>query len=300
MSLPRVNLVPRFSVDHPGFVNRTRYAEFTGGLGDVFNHIYWLPCYSDLEALSQKDRAFILLSNHNSSAWELFAWHRNAHRMVVANIGFLPNIKDPACRKELGLPDDCDHDWPIKNTVHFYPCDEDLAILEAVVKGGRYIVFALTASDLIRSIPKATGEDAARRAIQKGYRIVVTGRNYKRDVFGLPKEVMRLETRLDLQDGIVDVIDRLTVPGTARLVEGAAGVFTSHSALCMLAWHQKKPTFVLYDELSQKLYFTKKYEGYSFGAGEPGNGHTRIDQYTGEIFERFLNGIVYNKKGSFK
>lgn len=288
---PTVRILHEFNPNQREFVDRTRYMEVWGGLGDVFNHFFWLPCYTGLDFLKPSDKAFVVCASHNSCTYELFAWHPNAPRITVCDIGFIHEMKGKEKRGKMGLPLDCDHDWPIKKKAEFYPPQEDLTLIENVKRYGKYVVFALTASDHGRSISKEIGDAAASRAAANGFNVVVTGRNYKRDVETLPKECIREERRLNPIPGVMDLIDKLTVPGTAKLCEGAAGVFTSHSALCMLAWHLKKPTYVLYDAFAKETYFTKKFEGYSFGAGYPGNAHGAFNEWNSDLMDRWLDGI---------
>lgn len=290
-----LKVLPRFDKNDPDFVNRTRYMIVGGGLGDIFNHFHMTPCYADLETLKDGERVFVFLASHNSCAVELFKWHRNASRITMVDTGILnvlysQNENDKRVREEMGIRTECEHrweNWP--RPVVYYPSPADVEILERTKAMGKYVVFALTASNVSRSIDKGSGENAARICQKLGYKVVLTGRNYQFNDHGR-REQKRDEIRLENPD-VIDLIDRLTVPGTAKLVEGASAVFTCHSALCMLAWHLQKPTFVLYDDFAKRTYFTHKFEGYSFGAGFPKNDHARLDQYSDERFTKFIEGV---------
>jgi hypothetical protein len=291
---PIVKILPLFDKTHPDFVGRTRYMHVGGGLGDIFNHLYQCPCYPDLETLKEGERAFVFVSSHNSCAWELFAWHRNADKITLADVG-IQNIlysereDDRRRKEEIGFISDCDHRWPIPGPVIYYPPPEDVKTIADMKALGKYVVFALTASDIGRSIRKEQGEQAAKICQELGYKVVLTGRNYQFNDHG-NKAQRREEIRLETP-GVVDLIDKLTVPGTAQLIEGAAAVFTCHSALCHIAWHLRKPTFVLYDDFAKGAYFTNKFEGYSFGAAFPGNDHASLNEYTGDRFINFIKGV---------
>lgn len=290
---PVAKILTGFDKNHPHFQGRTRYMNIGGGLGDVFNHLYGAPCYADLETLVPGERAFVLCSSHNSHTWELLAWHRNAEMITVADTGLLnllysENPDDRRKRKEMEIPKDCDHRWPIPGPVIFYPPPEDVELVEKVKSGGKYVVFAISASDHSKSINKNVAEAAAATCLREGFRVVVTGRNYAFNDAGI-KSVRREEIELESKDGVVDLIDELTVPGTAQLIQGADAVFTCHSALCHLSWHNRRPTYVLYDQFAKETYFTNKFEGYSFGAAFPENGHSSFKDYRHEMFEAFLS-----------
>jgi len=291
---PRAKLIPSFSKDLPEYRERTYAIELYGGLGDVFNHFYGAPCYSGLEGLAENERIFVLNSSHNSCVWELFAWHRKANQITVASPGFFVHFQDPAWRASMGLHPElgqgCAHRWPM-GPVAYYPPEDELPILRNVTGRGPYIAFAATASDTARSLPREHVLDAAARCLSHGFRVVLTGRNYGFHEAHNGLEIRRRETRLDIP-GIEDVIDRLTIPGTAKVIERAAGVVTCHSAICMLAWHLKRPTFSIVDEGARKMYFDdSKFEGYAFGANRPGNAWASFESHDGASVDRWLAGI---------
>lgn len=274
-------------------IPHSRYLEFYGGLGDIFNHMHWLPCYAALDEMDPKDTALIVVSSHNPHAHEIFHQHPKAEQFTVVNIGFDAELNTDKRRAALGLPQGgCHHGFP-QRKVRFYASAADEWIAAGARKRSPYIVFSAAAGDLIRTVPAQIVEDAKRRAGQKGFTVMVVGRNYKHDYFEWPTVIERREFSLDGAH-VVDLVDRLTVPGVARLLEGAAGVFAAHSSVCHLAWHIGRPVFLLYDEFAKRTYLPKpggKYEGYMFGAGRPENDHMWFPEYTPERFERWLSGL---------
>lgn len=280
----------RFTVDP-----KSRYLEFYGGLGDIFNHIHWLPCYGALEAMESYETATIVVSSHNPHAHELFLWHPNRERFTIINIGFYASLLQDEARRRVGFrAGGCEHPYQFL-PVNFFPNPTDEAFIgDTQAHRQPYVVFAAAAGDLNRTVPANTVREAQEIAARRGFNVLVVGRTYKHDFYDSTPEMVRREFRLH---GVrtFDLVDKLSVPGVAKLVQGAAGVFTAHSSVCHLAWHQKRPVFVLYDEHAKKTYLPKKpsdqYEGYMFGAGRPGNDHMWFPEYTTDRWERFLKGI---------
>lgn len=282
-------------------VDVERYHEYWGGLGDIINHIYWLPCYQALMTMPKWERACIVVSSHNPHAKELWLWHPKARQITVCDVGFHCSFQDPNSRDPLGLRrDGCRHDFPF-TPVEFYPPKKDLETLSLKVDsvasgGGKYVVFATSSAEKDKFVPEEIVKDAARRTIQAGFTIVVVGKNYIHHNYGIPRptETWRTETRLWEDPKIVDLVDQLTVPGVMKTVQGAAGIFTAHSACCMAAYHMKKPTFVLYNEHAKKTYLPKpgeNWQGYFHGAGNPGCDNAWYPEYTGERMDRWLAGL---------
>jgi hypothetical protein len=283
----------RFDVDPA-----SRYLEFYGGLGDIFNHIHWLPCYGALDDVGDEP-VTIVVSSHNPYAHELFHHHPRSDQFTIINLGFCADLNTDPKRAALGFRmGGCEHKWPLRG-VKFFAAPADEWIAAGAKKRSPYIVFAAAASDMPRTVPDPVVQDACRRAAKRGFMVAVVGRNYKHDYYDWTMNIERKEFVLT-GPNVVDLVDRLTVPGVARLVEGASGVFTAHSSVCHLAWHIGRPVFLLYDEFAKNKYLPKgpgdKYEGYMFGAGRPGNDHMWFPEYTSDRFEKFLDGLAGRPK----
>lgn len=274
----------------------TRYHEYWGGLGDIVNHIYWLPCYQNLKWLESWERAFIVVSSHNPHAKELFLWHPKADQITICDIGFHCSFQDPNSRDPLSLRrDGCMHHWQF-GPVEFHAPPSDDPALEVAAKLGQYVVFATGSAEKDKFVPENIVRDAAQRARASGMSIVTVGRNYIASHFGLtpPAKDWRAEFRLAPSTGAVDLIDKLSVPGVMKVIQGAAGIFTAHSACCMAAYHMKKPTFVLYNEFAKKTYLPKPgqpWQGYFHGAGNPGCDNAWYPEYTSERMDRWLRNV---------
>lgn len=296
---PKARVISNFDPNDPDFKKRTRYLEWWGGLGDLFNHMYWLPCYRPLEQLGQNDKVFVFLSCHNPSAWEIFAWHRFASQITVCQVGYLPGFLDKNWRRNKGIPIEeglgaCQHDKkPVSPVIH-YPPEEEIPEIEKITRVGPYVVFSLTASTPNRDIPMQITEDALGRIISKGFQVVVTGRDYVSNFEGAAPKPKGREVCLKPRDGLIDMVNRLSVPSTAKLVEKAAGVLTCHAALCMLSWHMNRPTFLLMDQKTKDINFPpkQKFEGYAFGANRPENAWLAFQEYTPEWMDWWIGKLV--------
>lgn len=296
---PAVFVLPSFDPKHPRFLERTRYLELHGGLGDTFNWCYLRPHYSELDSLPAKERIFIVVATHNPFTWELFGWHRNAHQLTIAKWGYTRRMPHPEYRREHGFPEHR-KEWPWdayprSGPVNFYAPPDEYPIIREEKTKGRYVLFSLTASDNGRSIPASIANAAARVCLGKGYRVLLTGRTY---AFALadPQESRhgrRPEIRVELQDGVVDLVDRLTVPGVSSLVAGASAVLTCHSALNILAWRLRRRTYLLYDNSVERHYFKPLKERciFTFGARWRGNHSGHRDFYSDDHFRAYLDAL---------
>lgn len=276
----------------PALAKKSRYLEYLGGLGDILNHLHWLSCYRDLDTLQAGERAYVLVSSHNVGSHELFLWHPKADQIDLCNPGFFMGIMDPAWRHGNGLPPQgCSaHPGPLVGPVTYYPSPKDMELLDAIPGLGKYIVFSLTAGESHRSIPQGIAAHAAAAAVKRGFKVVLVGRNYTHDVVG-HRMVKRQETRLPAQEGVFDTIDKLSVPGMARLLEGAAGVFSCHSATCLLSWSLLKPTFLLYDNHARDVLVPLGPYGYMNGMGRPDGDSMHFLGYTSARFELWMERL---------
>jgi len=273
-----------------------RYHEFWGGLGDILNHVYWLPCYGALPSMKEGERAFITVSSHNPHAHELFLWHPKAAQITICNIGFHCSFQDPSSRDPLKLPrGGCFHSLP-GGPVEFYPHPSDGPAIDDARGLGRYLIFACASAEQDKYVPQPIVDAAAARALAAGWSIVVLGRNYIHHLYDFPRDTnsWRKEVRIAPSGGVLDLVDRLTVPGVMKVIQGATGVFTAHSAVCMASYNMKKPTFVLYNEFAKKTYLPKPgepWQGYFHGAGNPNCENAWFPEYTESRMDRWLAGL---------
>lgn len=264
-----------------------KYVEFGGGLGDVFNTIYNTQRYASLDSLKLDEQVTVAVISHNPHVKEIFEWHPKRRQMMVREFSYWLQEEDQARRALYGLPprqfDPCPQRY-----VNFYPSPQDYPLLYELRSRGPYIILATAAgTEPSRDLPKEIREDIIDAVTGAGYKAAVVGRNYK--LFG------RAEHEFAQHSMVMNMIDRLTVPGTSLAVLGAEAVITCHSALCILSWHMNKPTFVAYPDYVQKRHFFKIDE-HSFGKDRANTMHMEFPQYSRARVDEFIRLLRYARK----
>lgn len=112
--------------------------------------------------------------------------------------------------------------------------------------------------------------------------VIAVGRNYQN-----PIEGERYEPSVE-GAGVVNMIDKLSVPAVAKLVQNASGVIAAHSAVCMLAWLENKPTFLVYSSEVKERNLDQDI-GYSFGIGRQRNRNFLAEHVTAERVTEWLS-----------
>lgn len=234
------------------------YFEFGGGLGDVIHQMYDRGYYNHLLTQHAADVALI---SHNPFVHEILAWHPNLDKLRVRSLGYWDMKDDAMNRKKYGIPGGREWmpDHAAKN-VTVFPSPDDEENLEGFrgrIKERPYIVVAASAGEPDRTIPLAILREAIRPLREMGMAIVITGRTYERN-----------GRREDYAGCLEDqcLIDILSVPGTLRLLEGAAGLVTCHSALNIAGWHLRIPQLLLYPASVHHRHIAKR-DQWAFGIG---------------------------------
>lgn len=262
------------------------YFEFEGGLGDILHACFERGEYRQLDHLGPATRARITVFSVNPQARELFAWHPNREFFVVQSLPHWgPVSEQREQRAEHGLPPRTEIDFirPGVGPVYFYPSPEDARQL-ARLRGLRYVVFACSAGELDRIVPQPIIDQIARILLaDEGLHLVRLGRNYADQ-----RCSRRFEPLLPPHERVIDLADRLSVPGTAIAVAGAVGAVCSHSAVSLLAWNLDRPELLLYPESVYRRCFVEKRDGYTiFGVDRPTTRHTSFDCFTPQIVSDF-------------
>jgi ADP-heptose:LPS heptosyltransferase len=139
---------------------------------------------------------------------------------------------------------------------------------------------AATASIEQKSVPQQIREEVARDAIRAGFKVLVVGRRrYFKD---------GRTTDIEVRDGVIDAVDSLSVPGTIEAVKLSAGVITAHSAALHMAWSEKRPVFLLYDEATGKQLLPGGPVGYMHGMNREDTDHMFFADYTKERFRGWI------------
>ncbi len=242
------------------------YLEYGGGLGDVFYQMYQDGSYSVLDELGSDDRITVVLITHNPYVRELFDYHPKAKQIEVKDLGYWLPEQDLEMRKHHGLPL-LKPPLPVSSKhVEFYPAPSDFPIIEQFC-GKPYIVFSVSAGLPDRDVPMDLTKNLVREVRVRSLLPVFVGRNFNR--FG------RSEYRPE-GDDLIDLIDKLTVPGVASVVQGAAGVVCCHSAISILSWLLRKPQLLLYPQSAYQQHIIHR-DQWAFGIDFPECWHARFD-----------------------
>ena len=263
------------------------YTEYGGGLGDIFNQIYRWGTYPMLECIAPEDHVDITFICHNPAIGELLQWHSKRSQFTIYTPGYCQPREIAEFKKQHQLPT-CKPNLPMipadVTDIHFFSNPEEADTLSAAMSEP-YVVFAPSAGMQNRNIP-----DALLDPVQLGVlhntplRIVHVGKNYGRDY--------RVEPPVMQHDRVLDMVDKLSIPATAKLVEGSAGVITSHSALNILAWHLRKPQLLLYPQsVVDRHRMGPNPDEWMFGIEFPETTHCLFDQYTEQHVQRFVEKL---------
>lgn len=263
--------------------------EFGGGLGDIFDQLYYRGAYNVLRDLEPNDTATVLLVTHNPHAKELFEWHPKRMQFDVQDLGYWMVEDDARIRAERGLPPAGSNNYlPIKDSyVEYHVSPEDRALLNKHIKGTRYIVLAPGAGMSDRNIPwDLLREQIIPRLLEIAdrFQLVAVGRNYDRHG--------RSEYDMSQVPGVLDLTDKLTVPGTAWLTKRASGLVTAHSALNLLAWNERVPQLLLYPQsVLDRHFHNGKYDQWMRGALRADTVHGLFSDFTPDMLTRFIGNL---------
>lgn len=260
--------------------------EFGAGLGDIVTVMYSSARYNALDKLGPDEKATIVLMSHNPFAKELFLWHRNSSRFEIKDLGFWWPKDDSEKRAFHKLPPAQPFVYEPQESCRFYPAPSDHQTLEYLHSIGPYVVVSASAGGPDRNIPKELVERTVDVFLRCSIPVVVIGRTYGEH---------RSEVPVDERPDVINLVDRLTIPGTAVAIEKAAGVFCCHSSISLLSWRLKKPVFLLYPEDVRKRDFHSVHQ-YTIGKDYPTTIHMEFSQWAAPHAERFVT-IMMRQRG---
>jgi len=265
------------------------FIEFGGGLGDIFAEVMSRGAYQTLSYLASDDTVEIVLVTHNSQAHELFKWHPNRRQFTIHDHGYCICGTEKEYRAKYELTGLYGLKLPRlpqtrSASVVFYPSPDDTAILDSLPP--QYIAVALGAGTTDRFIPLPLAERIISKLLESGSYVVLIGKNYDRS--GRKEPVPNIS-----HANLTNLIDRLSVPGTALMLQRAGGLFTSHSASNLLGWYFRKPQLLLYPEsvVARHGMSIEHHDSWSFGVVFPETVHSRFDNYRPDMLDKFLSII---------
>lgn len=260
-----------------------RYYEFGGGLGDIII----AASHSDVFARLDEGGSLpivVTLITHNSCAWELFAYHPKASCLLIVNIPFR-EAEDRTLRERYGLPPKPQvRPWLYEEgAIRFHGTEQDRMILSALPV--RRVVLATTASNGPtdqRTMPPWLAESAVRTILERGLTPILVGRTYVINGSG----VKHVDAPPPHVLGLLNLTDRLTVPGVFELVRTSSVTVSCDSAVACAAHVLMRPTFSVVHDARWK----------SCGGNREGHGtvlHERFYQsmygaYRDELLGTFL------------
>ncbi len=259
-----------------------------GGLGDAFLVLHESAAYEALEGLAPGERASVYIISHNPYVAEIFRWHPKASQIdVFVSRYFFMEYSDAAKRADAGIPPDpIDPSLPRACApVRFWPSPEDREVLDAELPPGPFLAVAPTASGMEienRNLPTAMVVSALALCRVLEIPAVLLGRTYQGP--HAPKDVPPRPSG----PGIVDLTDRLSVPGTVEVVKRSRALLSAHSCLLLLAWYERKPNFVAYPP-QYKFHDFDHPSPFGFGKDYPETTRMLISEYTPSKFSRFLS-----------
>lgn len=274
-------------------LERGLYFEFSGGLGDVVNAILRADTFTRLDTMQADDHAVIALICHNPHAHEVFAYHPKARQITIISLGYC-NQFDPEHRCSRALP--AEPRWAggkPPNPFLPYTSRSDKQALATLPD--RFVAFAATASsgrNEGRSIPESILKSAAAVCTERGLTPVFLGRRY---VLTVQKDHLPVsrghhdEADPPSLDGVLSVIDRLSVSGTLECIRRSIANVVCHSSMVLASWGMKRPTFLISgDNVWQGIREAEARDGtciYNY----PPNGGCAYGEYTDGQLSAFLD-----------
>lgn len=259
---------------------KSRYFEIGGGIGDALNDIYRYGGYAQLQAMRPPDEAVVTCVSHNPHIVELFQHWPEGPKLTVRYFPWWDDWNRERRKNRLPNP-------PMKTirkngvvNFHSHPSDvEGLVQLPL-----EYVLFSVSAGQLFRNIPD---EIVAALMFKSPYRGVFVGREYKRNGYGNHKR----EEKIWCGSNATCLINQLSIPATVNAIRDprCKGVVTAHSALSIVAGHERKPMLLLYPEEVRIAHFRKK-DQWSWYQDDPQVFHGTFDQWK-PLAEKFFNHI---------
>jgi len=280
------------------------YVEFGGGLGDIINQMFRTPNYRYFEGITEKTAA--LLITHNPYAAEIFKYHPGRELIeVIMEHWVHPHEAEEKIRRPLLhkgyvriMPSNA-----ANTPVNLYISPEDRQIIDDMVNNSspderpagqacRYIVIQPFAGMRERDIPVDIVKSVISHVVSEyNLKVILAGRSYERIGADHSEEKGDLFIDGETPDlSVINLIDRLSVPGVLEVVKNCALFFGSHSSLNIAAWHYNKPCVVLYDEATKERHFRRTDE-WSFGKDNRTTRHGLFEEFSLRMLDEVLNGL---------
>lgn len=257
------------------------FAEFPGGLGDLIIHSYQPGSrYMTVANLPAPHTITVAIWSENLYVREMFNWCPASRRIIA--FSYRPHLaEDPHLRELLGLPEKAYHGQippadarpPI-----WYPSPSDLQTIESIPRP--FVVVAPSATTQEKMFTQELLDLVCEELAANQITPVVVGRNFP----AWDKERIELEPK---SKGAVNLVDKLSCPGSLRLVELSSGCVVTESSILHASWKQHKPTLLLYGAKTQELHFDQD-SGYAYGRNYLESICCRFETFCHSDFDRFV------------
>lgn len=263
--------------------------EVRGGLGDAFITFHETDAYERICAMGPQEEAVVSILSHNPFVDEIFKWHpfKDRIKILKARFFFHEHTNTPQ-RRNAGLADNPPPANPkrARKPVPFFPSPEDEKILATKLPKGPYLAVAPTSSGMEienRNLPQTVIDTAFAICKIRNIPVVILGRSYQ------GPHAYKQGFVGGTQDGVVNLTDQLSVPGTAQVIKRARAVLAAHSALLLLSWYERKPVFVCYPLKYFHADFNNPISPFVFGKNYPETDHMLFTDYRPARFATFID-----------
>jgi len=234
------------------------------------------------------DQAVISIISHNPFVDELFRWHPKAAQIRIVNAKhFFMTFSDPRDRMNAGVPRVPPIPFPVKprEPIRVYPSPRDLTTLDRELPKKPFLAIAPTASGMEiedRNLPAHMIASALKLCRDRDIQVVFLGRTYN------GPHAHKSPPKLPEGPGIVNLTNRLSVPGSIDVVKRAQAVFSCHSCLLLQSWYDRKPVFAAYPPKYEWHDFINP-SPFGFGKDYPETTRVLFDRYLVAKFDAFLS-----------
>ncbi len=257
------------------------YIEYGGGLGDIFMQMIYRGSYNVLRDMEPDDTAHIVTICHNPFVHELFSFHPKRNQFRVDYLDYWGVQDDEKYRSKHNLPPSGSlNNLPEKDSsLVLYPNQSDINFLLPIVNK-KFIFFHPFAGENNRRFNNNLINNIIETILNEtDYNIILVGRNYIRN----DKEIENIDIN---NDRIINAVDRLSVPGTAILLNYSVGMICTHSSFSILGWATQKPMLLLYSDVAYRDHIKNKTQ-WAFGIDNGLTVHNFLDKYTINDFNNF-------------
>jgi hypothetical protein len=256
---------------------------YRGGLGDIFFQMYWRGSYNVLRDLHSNDTATVHLITHNPHTRELFDYHEKASQIEVHDWGWRWGEKEMVLYTELGISPFATSMLPIKDSRLFFTYPEKNLVAELSTK--QYVVISASAGDKDRTFPIELLNNIIEHFMKKtDLYLIAVGKTFVRND--------RIEVQYPDNPRIINMIDKLSVPATATILQNSRGLITAHSAFNIMGWIERIPQLLLYTQgVFDRHFQVKQRTQWSFGINYPETIHGRFDEYSEALMDNFIKNL---------